>query len=43
MEPKAAANLKKHQVSFEEAKSIFFGEFGVQFSMVITHPTKSAS
>lgn len=28
---KAAANLKKHQVSFEEAKSIFFDEFGVQF------------
>jgi uncharacterized protein len=30
-EPKAAANLKKHQVSFEEAKSIFFDDFGVQF------------
>ena len=30
-EPKAIANLKKHQVSFEEAKSIFFDEFGVQF------------
>lgn len=30
-EPKAAANLKKHHVSFEEAKSIFFDEFGVQF------------
>ena len=30
-ETKAAANLKKHQVSFEEAKSIFFDEFGVQF------------
>ena len=28
---KAAANLKKHPVSFEEAKTIFFGEFGVQF------------
>jgi uncharacterized DUF497 family protein len=28
---KAAANLKKHQISFEEAKSIFFDEFGVQF------------
>jgi hypothetical protein len=26
---KAAANLKKHHVSFEEAKSIFFDEFGV--------------
>jgi uncharacterized DUF497 family protein len=29
--PKAIANLKKHQVSFEEAKTIFFDEFGVQF------------
>ena len=29
--PKAAENLKKRQVSFEEAKSIFFDEFGVQF------------
>ena len=28
---KAAANLKKHHVSFEEAKSIFFDDFGVQF------------
>ena len=30
-EPKAVANLKKHQVSFEEAKTIFYDEFGVQF------------
>ena len=30
-EVKAAANLKRHQVSFEEAKSIFFDEFGVKF------------
>ena len=30
-EPKAAANLKKHQVSFEEARSVFFDELGVQF------------
>ena len=30
-ELKAAANLKKHQISFEEAQSIFFDEFGVQF------------
>ena len=30
-ETKAAANLKKHHISFEEAKSIFFDEFGVQF------------
>jgi uncharacterized DUF497 family protein len=28
---KAAANLKKHLVTFEEAKSIFFDEFSVQF------------
>ena len=30
-EAKAVANLKKHQVSFDEAKSVFFDEFGVQF------------
>ncbi len=30
-ELKAAANLKKHQVSFDEARSVFFDEFGVQF------------
>jgi uncharacterized protein len=30
-EAKATANLKKHRVSFEEAKSIFFDEFGIQF------------
>ncbi len=30
-ESKAKANLKKHQVSFEEAKSVFFDEFGIQF------------
>jgi uncharacterized protein len=30
-ETKAVANLKKHKVSFEEAKSIFFDDFGVQF------------
>jgi uncharacterized DUF497 family protein len=28
---KAAANLKKHAVSFEEAQSIFYDEFAVQF------------
>jgi uncharacterized protein len=28
---KAAANLKKHEVSFEEAKSVFFDDFAVQF------------
>ena len=30
-ELKARANLKKHRVSFEEARTIFFDEFGVQF------------
>lgn len=30
-EPQAAANLKKYHVFFEEAKSVFFDEFGVQF------------
>ena len=29
--PKASANLKKHRVSFEEAKSAFHDEFAVQF------------
>ncbi|MBU3006092.1 BrnT family toxin [Paraglaciecola arctica] len=28
---KATTNIKKHGVSFEEAKSIFFDEFAVQF------------
>jgi len=28
---KAAINEKKHGVSFEEAKSVFFDEFAVQF------------
>lgn len=28
---KAAANLKKHQVSFEEAKTVFYDDFAVQF------------
>ena len=28
---KAAANLRKHQVSFDEAKSVFYDEFAVQF------------
>lgn len=28
---KASANLKKHQVSFEEAKSVFYDESAVQF------------
>ena len=28
---KAAANLKKHKVSFDEAKSVFFNEFAFQF------------
>lgn len=28
---KAAANLKKHKISFEEARSVFFDEFAIQF------------
>ncbi|TRW90003.1 BrnT family toxin [Candidatus Methylobacter oryzae] len=28
---KAASNQKKHGVSFEEAKSVFYDEFAVQF------------
>jgi uncharacterized DUF497 family protein len=28
---KAAINLKKHGISFEEAKSVFYDEFAVQF------------
>jgi uncharacterized protein len=28
---KAAANLKKHEVSFDEAKTVFFDDFAVQF------------
>ena len=29
--PKAAANLKKNQVSFDEARPVFYDEFAVQF------------
>ena len=29
--PKASANLRKHQVSFEEAQSVFYDEFALQF------------
>ena len=28
---KATANLRKHRVSFEESKSVFYDEFAVQF------------
>ena len=28
---KASVNLKKHQVSFEEAQSVFYDEFAIQF------------
>ena len=28
---KAAVNLRKHRVSFDEAKSVFYDEFAVQF------------
>jgi uncharacterized DUF497 family protein len=30
-ESKSQANLKKHGISFEEAKSVFFDEYAVQF------------
>jgi uncharacterized DUF497 family protein len=30
-ESKATSNLKKHQISFDEAKTVFFDEFGFQF------------
>ena len=30
-ESKAAQNLKKHGVSFDEAKAVFFDDFAVQF------------
>jgi uncharacterized DUF497 family protein len=28
---KASANVRRHQVSFEEAKSVFYDEFAIQF------------
>ena len=28
---KAAVNLKKHRISFEEARSVFFDEFAIQY------------
>jgi uncharacterized DUF497 family protein len=28
---KATTNLRKHQISFEEAKTVFFDDFAVQF------------
>lgn len=28
---KAATNVRKHKVSFEEAKSVFYDEFAIQF------------
>jgi len=28
---KAAANLRKHKISFDEAKSVFYDEFALQF------------
>ena len=38
-EGKARANLKKHRISFEEAKTVF----GDPFSVTIDDPTHSAS
>jgi uncharacterized protein len=28
---KASANLKKHQVAFDEAKTVFYDDFAIQF------------
>jgi uncharacterized DUF497 family protein len=28
---KATSNLRKHRISFEEAKSVFYDEFAIQF------------
>jgi uncharacterized DUF497 family protein len=39
--PKAATKLKKHQVSFEEAQSVFLTSWQCNFSMKITHRLKS--
>lgn len=30
-ESKATSNLNKHEISFDEAKTVFFDEFGLQF------------
>jgi uncharacterized DUF497 family protein len=30
-QPKATANLRKHGVTFEEAQSVFYDEFAIQF------------
>ena len=29
--PKAAANLRKHHISFDEAKTVFYDDFAIQF------------
>ncbi len=29
--PKASSNIKKHGVSFEEAKSVFYDDYAIQF------------
>jgi len=39
--PKAATNLKKHQVSFEEAKSVFYDELEFSSSMKTIHRLKT--
>jgi uncharacterized DUF497 family protein len=38
---KAATNIKKQGVSFDEAKSVFFDDFAVQFLIKITPKRKS--
>lgn len=37
---KAAANLRRHGVSFEEARTVFYDEFAVQLTKV-NGPTES--
>ena len=37
---KATSNQKKHGVSFEEAESVFYDEFAVQFMMQKTRSPK---
>jgi uncharacterized DUF497 family protein len=42
-ESKSQANLKKHGISFEEAKSVFFDEYAVQFYDDGIHPRRIVS
>ncbi len=40
---KAAANAKKHKVTFEAAKTVFYDDFAVQFSTKTTLQQKTDS